>query len=1097
MHKKLIYNGKSSADMGLVIQAPPVYTLAERDVEKVHVPGRNGDVIIDKGSYKNTQREYSLAKGYIHGPVMTTVSNGQELYEWLTSAHGKYVLLEDDYDPDVYRLATYVDSGSINDIFDKALTFNARFECKPQRFLKEGLTELAYPERATEITVHSLYNYEAKPEIKIEKIPAGNNAVTLMSVKSANGEEVSLITLKGDPDKKSNLIINSEEESCYDFNGNDASSKLSLNGKNFPVLKQGNNRIEISQYSQENFEIPSYNTLLQSKQEICESRFSPKDQTIASYENKYVIRSFDTLIKEREYSFEAPSYETRLTELCDEGVRINGKDYALSTTIQSPNKYTDGVTVEFKKATFNDFKQEFRDYGLDFLEITETSGGYIVKVVSGKTCYVKQSDRSLLRYSGGDTIIEMSSSVTESKELEILSDIGETITNDLPTFIKVTVNHGSNKVVSSIVYNFDFSSYTGETDVVNIYWKDKVGFTGLFGKAGWSKCEQGNQIIKYQWGGIGTKKFTLNGNLFAADNGYKLRFVRYSNISKDRLQYNFGVNSSEMFNVKLRENGNKIDILASKTGFYRFNEQSWFNRSDPTYLPYPITTIDTNASFKAEYIKDVPKYSNEIDWPTWLYNVPEYYNAYDDKVTGDVNILNSKYMKFKVDLTTYYRYYETVNDVERHSDYKQIHAKEYAKDYYGNDLKLDLGSTATIGEYFNEQWPDPNNVPSFYCDRANSINNQTPSENPYLPEWLRYEVEMKVKFNSDPTHEYTAIFENYLYFGEKVADSRKFVVKTKKLSAGDFVYDLDISIVEPIGEIKNVIDGIYVEFYDHPGIYSCKLNDDRLFEWKPNVGSKFYTHNYWYAELNDKIFNYDGDEIGYVTEAPSILFYSGNNKGGFYKYDNTNAWVYHDANDTVSPIIKISYRDTVMFYYVDELPSDYTDYYNSAIKKWKLSEPAGFEEPYYHYLYTTTASIDAQYAVYWDEKCTIPAGIIESIDAKDSNIIHAGVYDPKYPTTKIMVTASRAVPEWIKYLRINVKPSGNLNPLSVDFIVEPDHSGYYKSNAQVHWTNYSKDEVVLTTLVSESNTILHLKSLNSQEALSELQITVIPHWWML
>ena len=1033
MHKKLIYNGKSSADMGLVIQAPPVYTLAERDVEKIHVPGRNGDVIIDKGSYKNTQREYSLAKGYIHGPVMTTVNNGQELYEWLTSAHGKYVLLEDDYDPDVYRLATYVDSGSINDIFDKALTFNARFECKPQRFLKQGLTESAYPEGATEITVYSMYNYEAKPEIKIENIPSGSNAVTLMSVKSANEEEVSLITLKGDPDKKSNLIINSEEESCYDFNGNDASSKLSLNGKNFPVLMQGNNRIEISQYSQENFEIPSYNTLLQSKQEICESRFSPKDQTIASYENKYVIRSFDTLIKEREYSFEAASYETRLTELCDEGVRINGKDYALSTTIQSPNKYTDGITVEFKKATFNDFEQEFKDYGLDFLTITGTSSGYIVEVASGKTCYVKQSDKSLLRYSEGDTIIEMSSSVTESKELEILSDIGEAITNDLPTFIKVTVNHGSNHVVSSIVYNFDFSSYTDgdDPDVVNIYWKDKVGFTGLFGKAGWSKCKQNNQIIKYQWGGgIGTKKFTLNGNLFAADNGYKIRFVRYSNISKDRLQYNFGVNSSEMFTVKLKSSGNEIDILGSKTGLYRIGERSWIYKSSTGSLSESIAAINTNVSFKAEYLKDIPKYSNEIDWPSWLYNTPEYYNANNITVTDPDAILNSKYMRFKVDLATYYRYYETINDVERHSNYIYLEEKDYVRDYYGHYLNLEFNSTATIGEYFNEQRPDPSRVPSFYCDRANSINNQTPSEFIHLPEWLRYEVEMKVKFNSDPTHEYIANPANF--------------------------------------------------------------EEDEVFIWSAN-NQEIYTHEHWYADVNDKIFDSAGDEIGYVTEAPSILFYSGENKGGFYKYDNTTAWVHHYKNDTVAPIIKIGYRDTVMFYYVDQLPSDYTDYYKSTIKKWNLSGPGIFD---YHHLYTATASVNVNDAVYWDENCTLEAGSIEEIDS-ETGVITAGVDDPKYPTIKSIVYASRAVPEWTKYFRIDVKPSGNLNPLSVDFIVEPDYSGYYKSNAQVHWTNYAKNSVALTTLVSETNTILHLKPLNSQEALSELQITVIPHWWML
>ena len=45
------FNGTSSEDLGLVIQTPPTYSFPERELETVHVPGRNGDLIIDKNNF--------------------------------------------------------------------------------------------------------------------------------------------------------------------------------------------------------------------------------------------------------------------------------------------------------------------------------------------------------------------------------------------------------------------------------------------------------------------------------------------------------------------------------------------------------------------------------------------------------------------------------------------------------------------------------------------------------------------------------------------------------------------------------------------------------------------------------------------------------------------------------------------------------------------------------------------------------------------------------------------------------------------------------------------------------------------------------------
>lgn len=921
MHKKLIYNGKSSADMGLVIQAPPAYSVPERDAEKTHIPGRNGDIITDNGCYKNVVREYSLAKGYTNGPVKTTVDNGQELYEWLTSAKGRYVRLEDDYDPDVYRLATYISSGSLTDIFDKAFAFGAKFECKPQRYLKIGEIPISYGEGETTVIINNLSHYESKPEIKIKNIPAGIDAVTLMSVKNSNEKEVSLVTLKGDREKLTTLIIDSEEEECLDEDGNNSSDRVSLNGKNFPILENGNTKIDIKQYDREDYEIPSYDTIIQQKQSICESSYSPRETTIASFEEKYTVRPFDNLIKEREISFEASSYYTRLTEICDNGLSINDLDYASSTTIQTPNNYTNGTIVELEPTTFDEYSAEFNRYGLnDFLEIAKNDDGrYSIVVKEGAVCYVKDDNKKLIKYetvkgAALKTVIINMSTENNTVEKEILPDIKSSIQNDLPTFISCEIFHkSSSQEITSISYKFNFEEYSKLGTYEALYWKDKVGITGLLGKSGWSVCQNGDNIVNYSWSSL-KKKFVPNGNTFASDTGYKMRFVLFNGQSKQKLQYDFGEETSNIFNVVLYVKRNKddkveniyINIYGDRVGYYKItpdnSSRGWRHvTSDPESSFIGQTSLD--KSFKIEYLKDLPKYSNETDWPSWLNSKPVFYNK-DGVIVNpesgsydDADILNADHMRIKVNLSTYYRYYQKINEIEtsKIDDFYPLEEGKELKKEPGDDEELNIkfNEDATIGKYWgpNEAWKSPYDIHDFEFDRANSTNKSTPSGE--LPSWLRLEVSMQIKLNSDPSNQYLA---------------------------------------KP----------------------NFNNNETDKFEWTiiKEGEESIYTHEHWYADLNEKIYNDDGDEIGYVVEAPSILFYSGDTKGGFYKYDNSISWVYHDKAESDSPIIKIGYQDTVLFYYIENMPNGFEDYKDEhgETPEWVdnfeiIRKPGGNENP--------------------------------------------------------------------------------------------------------------------------------------------------------
>ena len=56
----IMFNGISSMDLHTLVQHPPEYAFPEKDCEVTHVPGRNGDIVTDTGTWKNVNRTYKL-----------------------------------------------------------------------------------------------------------------------------------------------------------------------------------------------------------------------------------------------------------------------------------------------------------------------------------------------------------------------------------------------------------------------------------------------------------------------------------------------------------------------------------------------------------------------------------------------------------------------------------------------------------------------------------------------------------------------------------------------------------------------------------------------------------------------------------------------------------------------------------------------------------------------------------------------------------------------------------------------------------------------------------------------------------------------------
>ena len=135
----IVFNGISSRDVGIEVETFPTYDVPEKEFEVIHVPGRNGDVVIDSKTYKNRNRNYKVS---IAAQDLSYSQKMRRVSEWLHSAPG-YVRLEDSYEPDFYSMAYYKDPVNIENIFNEAGRGDITFICKPQKFLKSG--EIAIP----------------------------------------------------------------------------------------------------------------------------------------------------------------------------------------------------------------------------------------------------------------------------------------------------------------------------------------------------------------------------------------------------------------------------------------------------------------------------------------------------------------------------------------------------------------------------------------------------------------------------------------------------------------------------------------------------------------------------------------------------------------------------------------------------------------------------------------------------------------------------------------------------------------------------------------------------------------------------------------
>lgn len=220
LNETFYLDGIDARSAGIQLQAPIEFSEAVPVVKAQTIPGRNGDLIWETGSYEN--RSGSASCFCLQKDVEKAVSSAGR---FLMGKKG-YRRLETSDDPDHYWLARVENSPQIAMRLRMLAPFEIGFDCKPQRFVKSGENLVLFTSSGS---IFNQYGQIALPVIAL----TGNGSGTLtigdcvVEVKALDGT----------------LYLDSDTQNAYNDNGN---QNMNINAPTFPTLPDGETQIAFS-----------------------------------------------------------------------------------------------------------------------------------------------------------------------------------------------------------------------------------------------------------------------------------------------------------------------------------------------------------------------------------------------------------------------------------------------------------------------------------------------------------------------------------------------------------------------------------------------------------------------------------------------------------------------------------------------------------------------------------------------------------------------------------------------------------------------------------------------------------------------------------
>ncbi|HRU99264.1 MAG TPA: hypothetical protein P5092_17775 [Ruminococcus sp.] len=212
----LTFNNVNSKTYGVYISGTGVFNAPARDREMIQVPGRNGDIIIDHGRYQNIEITY---------PAFIVRDFASNIRTWCNKLLEPidYVRLEDTYHPSEFRLTVLAQGMEVDPVaWLAAGSFDLRFNCRPERFLKSGETATTFTAKGS---ISNPTDMPSKPLIRVY----GSGSLTV------NGTEVEIAQ-----HNYTYIDIDCDLQEAF-FESQNANEYISLD--EFPKLDSGANSI--------------------------------------------------------------------------------------------------------------------------------------------------------------------------------------------------------------------------------------------------------------------------------------------------------------------------------------------------------------------------------------------------------------------------------------------------------------------------------------------------------------------------------------------------------------------------------------------------------------------------------------------------------------------------------------------------------------------------------------------------------------------------------------------------------------------------------------------------------------------------------------
>lgn len=223
----IVYGSVDSSNYGIVVGEPPAFERPVRKQTVYQIPGRNGAVLFQEDAWNDVQRNYKV---WLAEDANDTLVEKVDAFEAAINAQKGYTRLEDNFEPDIYRLAYYSGGDGFTDNLTQYGEATLNFTCRPERFLKAG-------ETAVTVTNGSVLTnptrYVSKPLIHIEVVRQAQSQLVKVTI---NGKTINANVYDY-------LNIDCERMDAYRLAAENRNSMIS---GAFPTIAPGNNAVTIT-----------------------------------------------------------------------------------------------------------------------------------------------------------------------------------------------------------------------------------------------------------------------------------------------------------------------------------------------------------------------------------------------------------------------------------------------------------------------------------------------------------------------------------------------------------------------------------------------------------------------------------------------------------------------------------------------------------------------------------------------------------------------------------------------------------------------------------------------------------------------------------